>query len=204
MNAPKASSAAGADVCVKEITISFASLLISSCASSPPVRFYVLDDVPPAGQVSQASGDPVQIASVHMPATLDRRQIVREEAPNKLTISGENRWGAPLPDMTQRVLSENLMLRLPPGRLVLPEQPPPARTSAISVDILKFGVDVTGTVLLDGSWSLVPSGADVAGASHRFQLSERGIGSDYAEQARAMSMLLGQLADSMALELGQR
>ena len=179
-------------------------LLIYGCASSPAVHFYALDAVTPAADVAPASGDPVQIASVHMPATLDRRQIVREEAPNRLTISDENRWGAALPDMTHRVLSEDLMLRLPAGRVVLPQQPPTARTGAISVDILSFGVDATGTVVLDGSWSLVPHGEETAGASHRLQLRQPAIHGDYADQARVMSVLLGQLSDSMALELGLR
>jgi uncharacterized lipoprotein YmbA len=186
---------------MREVTISLTSLLICACASSPPFRFFVLDPIAPAGDVAEAAGNPVQIASVRVPPMLDRREIVREEAPNKLTISHQNRWGAPLPDMTQRVLSQNLMLRLPAGRVVLPEQPAPAGTSSISVDILQFGVDASGTVVLEGSWSLVPSGTDLAAANHRFHLNQRAVAGDYADQARAMSTLLGQLADSIIHEL---
>jgi uncharacterized lipoprotein YmbA len=186
---------------MKEIALSLAALLLCACASSPPVNFFVLDAIVPAGVATNAPGDPLQVTRVHMPATLDRREIVREDAPNKLTISSQNRWGAPLPDMTQRVLSQNLMLRLPAGRVVLPDQPAPDRTSSISVDILQFGADASGTIVLDGSWSVVPSGTEAARASHRFQLSQRAARDDYAEQARVMSALLGQLADAIAHQM---
>jgi uncharacterized protein len=200
MNAPKASSG-DADGLMKEVALSIAALLVCACASSPPVDFFVLDAVVPAGVAASVPGDPLQVTRVHMPATLDRREIVREDAPNKLTISSQKRWGAPLPDMTQRVLSQNLMLRLPAGRVVLPDQPAPDRTSSISVDILQFGADASGTIVLDGSWSVVPSGTEAARASHRFQLSQRAIRDDYAEQARVMSVLLAQLADAIAHQM---
>jgi len=186
---------------MKEVALSLAALLVCACASSPPVNFFVLDPIAPAGVAANAAGDPLQVTRVHMPATLDRREIVREDAPNKLTISGQNRWGAPLPDMTQRVLSQNLTLRLPAGRVVLPDQPALDRTSSISVDILQFGADASGTMVLDGSWSVVPSGTEAARASHRFQLSQRAVRDDYAEQARVMSVLLGQLADVIAHQM---
>ncbi len=186
---------------MKEVAIFVTSLLICACTSSPPIRYFVLDPVAPVSDVSMAAADPVQITSVRMPATLDRRQMVREDAPNKLTISDRDRWGAPLPDITQRVLTQDLMLRLSPGQVVLPDQPAPVRTSAVSVDILQFGVSAAGTIVLDGSWSIVPSGSDVAADVRRFQLSQRAVAEDYAEQARLMSILLAQLADSIAQEL---
>jgi uncharacterized protein len=182
-------------------TILLLSPLLCACASSPPVRFFVLDPAAPASGTGREPGAAVQIASVHIPATLDRRQMVREEAPNKLTVSGQNRWAAPLADMTQAILSQDLSLRLAPGRLVLPEQPPPPGTSALSVDIVQFGPDARGSVVLDGSWSLVPGGAELAVASFPFHLSQPSSSGDYAAQARAMSILLGRLADSMASAL---
>jgi uncharacterized protein len=190
---------------MKPATIVLASWLLCACASSPPVRFFVLDPIAPSSMdMPKPAGSPVQIVSVHMPAILDRRQMVREDAPNKLTVSAQNRWGAPLPDMTQRVLSQDLMLRVAPGRLILPEQPAPAGTSSVSVDILQFGLEATGNVILDGSWSIVPSGAEAAATSHAFQLNQHAPGGDYAEQARVMSLLVGQLADSIAHELSSR
>jgi uncharacterized lipoprotein YmbA len=166
------------------------------------VRYFILDPVAPAGAMPSASGDPLQVVSVHLPPALDRRQIVREEAPNQLTVSGQDRWGAPLPDMTQRVLSQNLMARLSPGTLILPDQPAPAATNALSIDIVEFGHDA-GAVVLEGSWSIVPAGKERALASHHFRFSQEAARNDSATQAHLMSLLLGQLADSIAAELGK-
>lgn len=188
---------------MKVVTPALTSLLICACASSPPIRYYVLDPVGPARDGSAAPEAPLQIASVHLPPALDRREIVREDTANRLTVSGPNRWGAPLPDMTQRVLSQNLMLRLAPGKVVLPGQPAPAGANAISVDIVQFGADANGMIVLEGSWAIVPGGNEVAAASHRFQLGQRAVGSDYVEQAHIMSLLLGQLADEIASKVAQ-
>jgi uncharacterized protein len=188
---------------MKQAALALTALLTCACASSPPIHYFVLDPVAPAGAVPQASGDPLQIAGVRLPPALDRPEMVREDAANRLTVSDQDRWGAPLQDMTQRVLSQNLMRRLAPGRVVLPGQPAPAATAAISVDVVEFGVDASGTVVLDGSWSIVPSGSDVAVASYRFRLSQRAVRGDFAEQAHLMSLLLGQLADAIATRAGE-
>jgi uncharacterized protein len=178
------------------------SLLLCACASSPPVRFFVLDFVAPAAGASRAPGPPLQIVSVHMPAELDRRQMVREDAPNQLIVSEHNRWGAALPDMTRRVLSQDLSARLTPGRLVLPEQPPPPGSHTIAVDVVQFGLGADGNVALQGSWSIMADGADYAAGTYPFELRARGVPANYAEQARMMSILLGQLADAMTRGLG--
>lgn len=203
MSVPRA-FCGGDDSLMKELTLALTSLLMCACVSSPPIRHFVLDPVAPASAGSQPSGDPLQIASVRLPAALDRPEMVREDTANKLTVSDQDRWGAPLQDMTQRVLSQNLMLRLAPGRVVLPGQPAPAGTAAISVDVVEFGVDAGGNVVLDGNWSIVPSGSDAAVANYRFQLSQRAVPSDFADQAHVMSVLLGQLADAMAGRLDER
>lgn len=185
---------------MRNVAIIMCSLLLANCASSPPVRYFVLDPVPPAAEVAPPAGAAVQIAEVRLSATLDRRQIVREVAANKLLISNDNRWGAPLPDMTQRVLSQDLMLRLPPGQVVLSEEPAPSGTGSIAVQILQFGV-VGANVVLEGSWSITHGGEDGAAQHHTFHLSASAANTDYAEHAHLMSALLGSLADSMAQTL---
>jgi hypothetical protein len=65
-------------------------------------------------------------------------------------------------------------------------------------------VDASGNAVLAGSWSVVPSGTDAAAATYPFRLSRSAGASDYAEQARVMSMLLGELADSITHELVAR
>ena len=50
----------------------------------------------------------------------------------------------------------------------------------------------------------VPSLTDVAGANYRFHLSQGAVAGDYADQARVMSIVLGELADSIVRDLHKR
>jgi len=185
---------------MRNATLALCPLIIAACASSPPVRYFVLDPVPTTAEVPVMAGPPVQIVAVRLPATLDRRQMVREDSPNKLVISNENRWGAPLPDMTRRVLSQDLLLRLAAGQTVLPEEPAPNGTNSVAVEILQFGV-AGGNIVLDGSWSMTHGGEDAASLRRSFHLSHPASNTDYAQDAHVMSTLLASLADSMAQTL---
>jgi uncharacterized lipoprotein YmbA len=182
------------------VAVTVLTLLVASCRSSPAKHFYVLDAVagnPPAS-LPQAA---VQIASVNVPAALDREEMVREIAPDSLQISDIHRWGAPLPDMTQNVLTRDLFARLPAGKVILPRASAPAGTLEITVDILKFDADGSGKVVFDGGWSLFRLGSDVPIQNRRVTLEEQAAPADYAAQARAMSKLLGRHADDIALQV---
>jgi hypothetical protein len=171
--------------------------LTGGCASSPPVQFYTLGVVPAERRMG-ALDAPVQIGAVHLPSVLDRQEMVRERGPNQLELSNEHRWGAPLADMTRRVLTQDLQDRLPASMVVLPEQPAPPHTRVIVIDILKFESESSGHVVLQGSWSLVSTGSDTPSSSRPMQIDEHAPAQDYAAQAQAMSRAVGQLADSIA------
>jgi len=181
------------------IVVMMAALLVA-CRSSPPKRFYVLDVVPSQSSVSGPNA-PLQVASVNIPAALDRQEMVRESAPDSLQISDVNRWGAPLADMTQNVLTRDLIQRLPAGKVILPHAGAPAGTYEITVDILKFDSDSQGEVVFDGGWSLFRLGSDTPITSRHVMFVEKAAPPDYAGQARAMSKLVGRLADDIAMQV---
>lgn len=174
------------------------AIMLAACATSPPVMFYTLEPVHSGASRTEHEGAPVQVAAVHLPRALDRREMVRQSAPNRMTISSENRWGAPLTEVTREVLTQNLSARLAPNRMVFPETPPPPGTLGIVLDVARFARDTSGVVIFDGSWSLYPSGSDQRMAHEEFKLTEVTASGDYAEQARAMSTVLGRLADQIA------
>jgi uncharacterized protein len=179
---------------------------VASCRSSPPKRFYVLEAVPPQPQqrstTDATSG--VQVAAVNIPASLDRQEMVRESAAESLEVSDVNRWGAPLADMAQNVLTRDLMQRLPAEKVIPPRLAAPAATYEITADLLQFGRDATGKVNLAGAWSLYRLGSDAPLLTRNIELSEPTREADYSAQARAMSRLLGRLADDIAAELPAR
>ena len=82
-----------------------------------------------------------------------------------------------------------------------PDEPSPAGTRPIVLDVLRFADDTTGKVLLTGGWSLPPAGSDVPLLRQQVHLSEPTDPSGYANQVAAMSRLLGQLADGIARRL---
>lgn len=189
-------------------TAIFALLLIAavlgSCRSSPPKQFYVLDAVPPERGSSVGPGRPVQVAAVNIPPSLDRQEMVREGAADSLQISDLNRWGAPLADMTQAVLTRDLMQRLPDGAVIPPRTAAPSGVYEITVDLLQFGSDATGNVVLEGGWSVYRLGSDTPLLNRNVKLSERLGVAGYAAQARLMSGLLGRLADEIVSSLPRR
>lgn len=171
--------------------------LLVSCASSPPTQFYTLEPVQPRERTLHVSSSPIQIAPVHIPAVLERQEIVTERGSNELILSNRHRWGAPLGEMARRTLTQDLLQRLQGNEVVLPEQPAPANTREIVVDILRLQSDAAGRVVLQGSWSLLPPGADTPSLTRTFSLAEQASATGYVDQVQAMSRMLGQLADEI-------
>ncbi len=190
-------------IAVLALSAPLAQLLLG-CASSPPSHFYSLTAVAPASSEQAPallSAPSVRVAAVHIPSSLDRQEIVRRGSGNELEIGGFDRWGAPLDEMTQRVLTEDLLERLPTGSVVLPSGPAPARTDRIVVDILQFQSDANGAIAFEGSWSLLEPRASNPSLIRNFRYGETASPTSYGDQAAAMSRLLGRLADDIAMSL---
>jgi len=176
---------------------------LAGCATSRPTHFYTLDPVPSSTRVELRSPMHVQVAAVHIPATLDRRELARESAAGTLELSEQDLWGAPLDEMVRRILTQDLMQRLPEDAVVLPQQPAPSKTRAIVVDLVELGADASGAVSLDGSWSLLAAGSDEPLLRNHLRLTTAASPA-YADQPRALSQLLSQLADHIAQTLSAR
>ena len=170
---------------------------LTSCGSSPPKRFYALESLPAARILSADARLRIQVTAVNIPAKLDRQEIVREGAANEVHMSDQHRWGAPLADMTQNVLTEDLVRRLPAGSVVLPRAMAPPGTYAVTLDILQFESDSSGTVVLEGGWSLFRLGSDDLLCNLPIHLTDPSA-ADYGAQVNSMSRLLAQVADEIA------
>lgn len=171
--------------------------LLGACSSSPPKRFYILDPVPAKQRSTTEPGVVLQVAAVNIPSSLDRQEMVCEGATGSLQISDINRWGAPLADMTQNVLTRDLVDRSSAGAVIPPRTSAPRGTYEITVDLLQFGCDASGAIVLWGGWSLYELGSDTPVLNRNVRLSEAALNEDYAARAQAMSRLLGRLADDM-------
>lgn len=174
---------------------------ISGCASSPKVEYFTLEPVGPHEPAVSAFSGSVQIVRVHVAPTLDRKQMVRHNGTYTLDISDQHRWSAPLDEMVRRVLTEDLMRRLPAASVVLPEEPTASSTDKIVVDIVEFAPDASGTIQLIASWSLLAAQARGLPQSCLARLSQPASLSNTADQVAAMSRVLDELAAQMAQTL---
>jgi uncharacterized protein len=181
---------------VKRLAAGIAMVALVGCGSSPPTHFFTLDPTAPQAQVKVTSNAPIQVASVHIPPALDRLSMVRGEQDHQLTISDQDRWGAPFDDMTRRVLTQDLSRRLPPGMVLPPDAKVSGNARGIVVDILSFQPDASGQVMLDANWTLLQGDPDKPVLRRSAHLTDRG-GASAADQAAAMSRLVGQLADQI-------
>ncbi|HTX04335.1 MAG TPA: PqiC family protein [Steroidobacteraceae bacterium] len=178
-----------------------ALLMLTACASSPPTHFYALDPVEAGAGPHDVAGAPVKIDAVHIPPALDRSSMVRGESGNQLDISSQDRWAGDLGEMIRRVLTQDLAERLPSGMVIAPESPAPPNARGIVVDILTFQPQAAGDVVLDAEWTLL-QGTQSNVVRRRFVHLTASAAASAQGEAGAMSTLLGELADSLATNLG--
>lgn len=176
----------------------FAVALAGGCGSSPSTSFYTLDPVETHSPPDRGALTSVQIAAVHVPATLDRREMVRETGANRLDIDEQNRWAAPLDEMIRRVLTQDMTQRLPKGAVLAPDEPATVTTKRIVVALSQFDRGPSGSVVLEGNWSLLSPGTQKPALTRELHLEERPKGNGYADDAASMSHLVGKLADDIA------
>ena len=180
---------------------------LAACASSPPTRFFALDPTSSAAAAAAPGGEdrsaatPVKIDAVHIPPALDRNSMVRGESDNQLQISSQDRWAGDLGEMIRRVLTQDLASRLPGGMVIAPESPAPPSARGLVIDILTFQPQGTGEVVLDADWTLLEGTQSNPVLRRSVHLTGSAASSAQGEAA-AMSTLLGQLADSIAAEIG--
>jgi uncharacterized lipoprotein YmbA len=175
--------------------------LLFACGSSPPTRFYILNEVAPATPAPAASAAnqiPVRVEPVAIAPELDRPEIVSRIGPNRVHFAGSERWAAPLAEQISRVLSDDLSARLPPELVADPNEPStkdPRRLLTIAID--EFYGDESCAVTLRASWSLTYPNALTQRGSE--QVLVPGSAPCAGEQVERMSRALGMLADRIAV-----
>jgi uncharacterized protein len=91
-----------------------AFLILGSCALRPSTttKFYILSPLArPAVEKQDLKGKKcktIGIGPLHLPAYLDRPQIVTRVNPNELKLAELDNWAEPLKDNIARVLAENI------------------------------------------------------------------------------------------------
>lgn len=177
-------------------------LALAGCAAAPPVTYLHLAPVR-GGVVAASAGQPVAVANVNMPPSLDRLALTTETSGSTLGIDQNANWAAPLDGMATRVLAQNLAARLPGTTIVMPgEVMPRSGVRVVHVNVLRF-LPVAGPsgehVALDAGWQVLsPTGAILRSGQSQFSVP---TAPGAAAEAEAMSTALGELSDRIAAAL---
>jgi uncharacterized lipoprotein YmbA len=178
--------------------------LLLGCGTSPPTRFYILNDIAPE---SAAATDihptpvPVQLGPVAVAPELDRPELVTRSGPNRVRVADFERWAAPLADQIRRVLSDDLAARLAPGLILSADVPAgsePRRTLSIAID--EFYGDDGCAVSLRADWSLSRPNAGSLHGTEQLQIPATAPCGE--RLPAAMSRALAALADRLATVIG--
>lgn len=176
-------------------------LLLAGCSASPPAKFYILTPVGDGtGAATGVSGPALGIGPVRFPAYLERPEIVRRLGDNQLHFAGSQRWAEPLKTAFSRTLAENLAIMLPTDRVSLY---PWARSAGIeyqiSIDVLRFDADASGTVVLEAGWEVSRASDETVMSHHKTAYTEAADGrlaypAIVAAQSRAIERLSRDIA----------
>lgn len=179
---------------------------LAACGHSPPTRYFSLDAVPPSAPRATADARmaPVQLGAVRVPASLDRPEIVAQDAQYRLAVRDNDHWGAPFAQMVRSTLAQDLLARLPPGSFLLPGAPAPADARGIVITVLDLRANANGHMTFEGSWTLTAGQPSTAVMTQELSLTEPMSSADSTAIADALSRLLGQLADRIAASLARQ
>ncbi|ACC74340.1 PqiC family protein [Paraburkholderia phymatum] len=176
---------------------------LAGCGHSPATHYVRLNASPSGALLATTRIAPVQLTAVHIPTVLDRPEVVTQVSPNRLTVDDRNHWGAPLAQMMRGTLAQDLTMRLPAGAFVFPDAPAPPDTRTLVVTVLDAEAD-TKTMTFQAGWTLLSGQPPHVTLTREVTLTSTLTSRDAAEQAAALSRILGELADRIVASIVER
>ena len=177
------------------------ALAVAGCASPNP-SLYTLDPTP--GTSRPGGPATVVLQQVAVARYLERPEIVRSSENFRLDVMGNEAWGEPVPQMISRVLVEDLSQRLPgttvlnvSGAITVKED------ATVEVNIQRMDRDASGALAFVAQTSVNHTGPSHP-LTRTVRLAIPLASTATADEVRAMSVALGQLADAIAAMLLQR
>lgn len=176
------------------------AMVLAGCQASPSPALYTLAAVP--GPVVSARAQAVELRRVGLAGYLDRPELVRGTVQYRLVVSEAERWGEPLGRMIERVLTEDLVARLPGSAVFAESGAISTRADTVlEMDIQRCDADPDGTLVLLAQVALRPDDGPARARTLRFTQTVAGPGG--AAHAAAISQALGALADAVGLMLAR-
>jgi uncharacterized lipoprotein YmbA len=175
------------------------ALLLGACAGGGEIRYYLLDPAP--GPVLREGDAPlaVRVVDLEVPQYLERFQIARRTADNRIAYDLNDQWGEPLRETLIRTLGANLSATLDTVDVSTPlARLASAPDIAVKVHVDRFEPAPDGRVHLDAHWQLVDPASGDALHTEQAALDARVDGAGAAADVRTMQRLFGELSDRVA------
>ncbi len=133
-----------------------AAALLTACGGSPAVRHYLIAPVAGTGTAtSLPAGTVIGLGPVSVPDYLSRPQMALRTSVSTVEYRDGERWAEPFAENVRRVLKENLVAALAGATLrAYPWPRSEAVDYQVEVEITRFDAGASGTVVLEGQWSL--------------------------------------------------
>lgn len=171
-------------------------LALAACTSPNPV-LYTLAALP--GQALPGGPSTAELRRIGLAGYLDRPGVVRSSQDFRLQFARDDRWGAPLGEMIERVLAEDLTQRLPDCTVYTESGAISADPDRIiEIDMQRFDGDAAGNVVLAAEVAVRPGDSHAALATRTMRFSVTPRSPATGDFVSALSTALGQLADAVA------
>jgi uncharacterized lipoprotein YmbA len=171
-----------------------AALLLASCAAPKSYYFLSADGPTPSG-----GGTGIGVGPVTLTETLDRPNLVLQDAPNRLAVAEDHRWAGDLSTSIARVTATNLGRRLGTGNVrTYPWQRDEEINWQITLDIREFHGTADGHVQLEAGWRAYSLPDRRLKTSRTFTATEPLESDGYSSLVAAQSRLLSRLAEDIA------
>lgn len=174
------------------------SLLLLNACSSTPIQFYMLnaESGASAAATTLPAGSVLGLGPIHLPAYLDRPQLVTALSAHQYQLDEHNRWAERLDENILRALSQSLSKQLGVDQVVrYPWSPRQHVDYQLSFDILELHQTAAGQSRLSAQWQLKK--AEQVAIGKRFECTE--AAADNAEAiVTAQSRCLARFSEELA------
>ena len=175
-------------------------LAVAGCASPSP-SLYTLGPTP--GTPRPGAPATVVLHQVAVGRYLERPEIVRSSENFRLDVMSNEAWGEPVPQMISRVLVEDLSQRLPGTTVLNVSGAITAKEdAAVEVNVQRMDREASGALAFVAQASVSRTGSSRP-LTRTVRLAIPLASTATADEVRAMSAAVGQLADEIAAMLLQ-
>ena len=187
--------------CGKLLALIIGLSLLAACGSSPPTRYYQLEE-----RISQTDSSPssmlsVRLGPLYIARYLQQPNIVTRQDDYQVEVAEFDRWVEPLEQSISRILTTNLSDALSSNwvhEFGVGNDAIELFDYQVLITITRFDVDANNTATLKAQWNLVTPRPSVTLLAKRTVLTQQVSSSSYSSQVAALSDLISELAKEIA------